>query len=207
MLYYQAIDAPTLELLKKLLAQEVFQEMRLAGGTSLALQYGHRKSIDIDLFGILSADSLAIDSALNYTGEVRKLQNSQNIKSYSIDGIKVDIVNYTFPWISPLITEDTLRLAGQLDIAAMKLAAITGRGAKKDFFDLYFLLKHFSLTELLACYTQKYADGSSFLVLKSITYFEDAEEDADPVQLIPVTWEEVKKVISTESQLYLDSLS
>jgi len=207
MLYYKAIDAPTLALLKSLLAHEVFLQMRLAGGTALALQYGHRKSVDLDLFGIVTTDTLEVTAALGNMGEVRILQNTKNIKSYSINGIKVDIVNYPYPWISSVIIEDNIRLADEKDIAAMKLAAITGRGSRKDFFDLYFLLKHFSLPELLACYVKKYADGSEFLVLKSITYFEDAEDDADPLQLIPVTWAEVKKGITTVSQRYLSSLS
>lgn len=181
--------------------------MRLVGGTSLALQYGHRKSIDIDLFGILPPDSIAISSSLNSLGEVKNLQNLKNIKSYLINGIKVDIVNYPYPWISELIEADSLRLADEKDIAAMKLAAITGRGSKKDFFDLYFLLKHYSLQELLNFYTKKYSDGSVFMVLKSLTYFDDAEEDVDPVQLIPVTWQEIKEVITGRHKEYLDALA
>ncbi len=207
MLHYQTIDTPTLELLKQLLSIDVFQQMRLAGGTSLALQYGHRKSIDIDLFGILPPDSIAINSALRSLGEVKNLQNHQNIKSYIINGIKVDIVNYPYPWIRPLIIEDDLRLASDKDIAAMKLAAITGRGSKKDFVDVYFLLKHYSFTELLNFYKEKYNDGSVFMVLKSLTYFDDAEEDAGPLQLIPVTWDEIKKAIVSQHKEYLDSLS
>ncbi len=207
MLHYQTIDTPTLELLKKLLALDVFQQMRLVGGTSLALQYGHRKSIDIDLFGILPSDSIAISASLSSLGDVKNLQNLENIKSYIINGIKVDIVNYPYPWISEIIEEDSLRLADEKDIAAMKLAAITGRGSKKDFFDLYFLLKHYSVLELLNFYSKKYSDGSVFMVLKSLTYFDDAEEDADPLQLIPVTWPEIRKTIVTKHKEYLDALS
>lgn len=134
MLHYQTIDSPTLELLKKLLSLTGFEPLRLAVGTSLALQYGHRKSIDLDLFGELQLDAVMLSAALSSLGEVRNLQNLQRIKSYLINGIKVDIVNYPYPWISPLLTVDQLRLASDKDIAAMKLAAITGRGAKKDFF-------------------------------------------------------------------------
>ncbi len=181
--------------------------MRLAGGTSLALQYGHRKSIDIDLFGILPPDTIAINLALSSLGEVKNLQNHQSIKSYLVNGIKVDIVNYPYPWIGPLIIEDDLRLASDKDIAAMELAAITGRGSKKDFVDVYFLLKHYSFTELLDFYKEKYKDGSVFMVLKSLTYFDDAEEDAGPLQLVPVYWDEIKNEIRTQHQTYLNSLS
>ncbi len=207
MLHYKTIDTPTLELLKQLLSLDVFQHMRLAGGTSLALQYGHRKSIDIDLFGILPPDTIAINLALSSLGEVKNLQNHQSIKSYLVNGIKVDIVNYPYPWIGPLIIEDDLRLASDKDIAAMELAAITGRGSKKDFVDVYFLLKHYSFTELLDFYKEKYKDGSVFMVLKSLTYFDDAEEDAGPLQLVPVYWDEIKNEIRTQHQTYLNSLS
>jgi predicted nucleotidyltransferase component of viral defense system len=207
MLHYQTIDTTTLEVLKKLLSVEIFRHMRLAGGTSLALQYGHRKSIDLDLFGTLPPDSIAITAELGLMGDVQNLQNHQNIKSYIINGIKVDFVNYPYPWIRPLIVEDNLRLASDIDIAAMKLAAITGRGSKKDFIDLYFLLNRYSLPELLNFYAEKYTDGSVFMVLKSLTYFDDAEEDAEPLQLMTYSWAEVKKEIKMQHKKYLDSLS
>lgn len=207
MLHYQAIDSTTLELLKKLLRLAGFEQLRLAGGTSLALQYGHRKSIDLDLFGEFTLDTIMLSSYLGSMGEVKILQNLQHIKSYLINGIKVDIVNYPYPWIGPLLSIDQVRLASDRDIGAMKLAAITGRGAKKDFFDLYFLLKRFTLRELLSFYNQKYMDGSAFMVIKSLVYFEDAEADVDPVQLIPASWSDVKSSIVHHQKEYLDNLT
>lgn len=207
MLHYQAIDSTTLELLKKLIRLAGFEQLRLAGGTSLALQYGHRKSIDLDLFGEFTLDTIMLSSYLGSMGEVKILQNLQHIKSYLINGIKVDIVNYPYPWIGPLLSIDQVRLASDRDIGAMKLAAITGRGAKKDFFDLYFLLKRFTLRELLSFYNQKYMDGSAFMVIKSLVYFEDAEADVDPVQLIPASWSDVKSSIVHHQKEYLDNLT
>ena len=75
----------------------------------------------------------------------------------------------------------------------MKLAAITGRGTKKDFIDIYFLLKGFHLRELLDFYNEKFPDGSEFLVLKSLTYFADAET---PVMLDQIYWEDIKIFIN-----------
>lgn len=207
MLHDQAIDSTTLELLKKLLRLAGFEQLRLAGGTSLALQYGHRKSIDLDLFGEFTMDTIMLSSYLGSIGEVKILQNLQHIKSYLINGIKVDIVNYPYPWIGPLLSIDQVRLASDRDIGAMKLAAITGRGAKKDFFDLFFLLKRFTLRELLSFYNQKYMDGSAFMVIKSLVYFEDAEADVDPVQLIPASWSDVKSSIVHHQKEYLDNLT
>lgn len=193
MLLYKAIDAPTLEILKSLLQIPAFRKLRLVGGTSLALQLGHRKSIDIDLFGSLDADEQAISKSFRDFKSVKILQKSENITIYSIEGIKVDIVNYSYPWLSPVIEEDGIRLAQMDDIAAMKLSAITGRGTKKDFVDIAFLLQRFNLRQMLEFYTRKYYDGSEFLVIKSLTYFDDADQEKDPIMLKEMKWEETKR--------------
>ena len=203
MLHYQTVDTPTLELLRSLLSVDIFKELRLVGGTSLALQYGHRKSIDIDLFGRLDADIFEINSALSDLGEIKIIKDSKNIHVYLVNGIKVDIVNYPYPWIGKLITTDKLRLADENDIAAMKLAAVTGRGTKKDFYDLYLLLKYISLADMLKLYESKYKDGSLFMVLKSLIYFDDADEDIMPALLRPVAWDTVKDSILKAYKEYM----
>ncbi len=78
----------------------------------------------------------------------------------------------------------------------MKLAAITGRGTKKDFIDIYFLLNRFSFRQMLGFYEQKYHDGSLFMVLKSLSYFEDAEQDIMPKMFNEINWDKVKKKIT-----------
>lgn len=206
MLYYETIDPPTLELLKNLLAFREFSELRLAGGTSLALQIGHRKSIDLDLFGKLEADEFSISRCLNNLGPVVLLKQSQNINIYLVNGVKVDLVNYPYPWIESVNNSDQLRLAGKKDIAAMKLAAITGRGTRKDFIDLYFLLQENSLKTLLSYYTEKFSDGSPFLVLKSLAYFDDAENEETPYMLKNIKWNVVKGKILSELEDYLGNI-
>jgi hypothetical protein len=183
-----------------------FKELRLVGGTSLALQIGHRSSIDIDLFGILDADEFEIDKILNKIGSITLLKKTKNINIYLIDGIKVDLVNYHYPWLGETIIEDNLRLAGTKDLAAMKLAAITGRGTKKDFVDLNFLLQIYNLEEMLGFYKLKYNDASEILVLKSLTYFEDADTEEDPRMLMSMNWEKVKDLITISMQKYITNL-
>jgi predicted nucleotidyltransferase component of viral defense system len=196
MLHYQSIHPKTLELLKELQQTEFLQTFNLVGGTALALQIGHRKSIDIDLFGRTDFESSELNTKLNaLQREIKIIKNSKNINIYSIDQIKVDIVNYHYPWLQPTLTMNGLKLASIEDIAAMKLAAVTGRGTKKDFIDLFFLLKKYSLYDLIDFYNRKYADGSVFMVLKSLTYFEDAESDPLPEMLLPFDWEFMKKTI------------
>jgi len=203
MLQYQTIEPRVLELLKKLLQIDEFRELRLVGGTSLALQIGHRNSIDIDMFGTLEADEFEIDKILNKIGSITVLKKTKNINIYLIDGIKVDLVNYHYPWLGETIIEDNLRLAGAKDIAAMKLAAITGRGTKKDFIDLNFLLQFYTLEEMLGFYKLKYNDASEILALKSLTYFEDADNEEDPRMLMSMNWGNVKELITLSIKEYL----
>ena len=164
---------------------------------------GHRKSVDLDLFGDIDVDVLEINNSLSQVGNITLIKDSKNIHIYIVNGIKVDIVNYTYPWLNDSIEEDNIRMANCEDIAAMKLAAITGRGTKKDFIDLYFLLKQMTLPRMIKLYLNKYKDGSLFLVLKSLIYFEDAEPDVMPDMLIPVEWEEIKRSIILAHKEYM----
>ena len=195
MLQYQTIYPATLQLLKDLQSLESLKECRLVGGTALALQLGHRRSVDLDFFGTIPETSDEIQDILREHHEVSIVKESKNIHIYLIDGVKVDLVNYKYDWIDTPVEEDGIRLADVKDIAAMKVAAIIGRGTKKDFIDLYFLLKQFSLKELLELYLQKYPDGSLFIALKSLSYFEDAEADPMPVMFEHIEWTDVKSFI------------
>ena len=203
MLYYETVEPKTLGLLKKLQKIPEFSDLRLVGGTALALQLGHRKSIDIDLFGNISADNITISKKLDKIGQVTILKNSKHINIYLIDNIKVDIVNYHYKWLENSIIENELILADKKDIAAMKIAAITGRGTKKDFIDLFFLLKHYKFYEIINFYKQKYHDGSLFMVLKSLLYFVDAEEDDKPEMIISEKWLTIREFIKRTVEKYI----
>ena len=195
MLHYETVDEGTLGLLKQLQSLDILSEMRLVGGTSLALQIGHRKSIDIDLFGILNVEFDILIDELKTLGEVVLLKNSKNIHSLLINDIKVDIVNYNYKWLKNKMTIDNIYFATIEDIAAMKLNAIMGRGSKKDFIDLYFILKNYTLSTLIDLYSQKYHDGSIFLVLKSLAYFDDADEQEMPFMFHNTSWQTMKNNI------------
>ena len=111
----------------------------------MALQYGHRTSIDIDLFGTIDEDYEDLENVLRQSGQLTILKATRNIRIYAVNNIKVDIVNYSYRWIDKCVEEDGLRLASPKDIAAMKVNAIEGRGSKKDFIDIYCLLQHYTL--------------------------------------------------------------
>jgi len=199
MLSYQTIEPHTLELLKKLMAEPPLTGTRLVGGTSLALQYGHRSSVDLDFFGTLDDDPLSIRECLERIGHVGVLKETKTIRIYDLDKVKIDFVNYSrYQWLAEAITEDGLRLASPQDIAAMKVNAIEGRGTRKDFVDIYFLLQHYSLDDILGFYQEKYPEHSVFRALMSLTYFEDAEKQMMPKMFSKVTWDEMKAYIIKE---------
>ena len=195
MLHLETIEPKTLELLRKLQSLSIFENSRLVGGTALALQLGHRKSIDLDIFGKIAATPEEIQETCSEVGSLEISKTSKNINIYWVDGIKVDCVNYPYEWLEECRVLDGVRLASISDIAAMKISAIINRGTKKDFIDLHFLLKAMSLNHILDLYDQKYTDGSRFIAIKSMTYFEDAESDPMPYMFEDVTWEDVKKSI------------
>lgn len=199
MLSFGTVEPHTLELLKSLTHEPLLSGMRLVGGTSLALQYGHRKSVDLDFFGEIRGDVAETNEMLSSYGRVQPIKVTNTIRIYQLDGIKIDFVDYSrYSWIDDSVREDDLRLASPKDIAAMKVNAVEGRGSRKDFVDIYFLLQHYSLSEILQFYRQKYPEHSFFRALMSLTYFDDAEQQMMPVMLSEVSWEEMKQYISME---------
>ena len=180
MLQTQTVVPNLLELLKKLMSEKLFSEFNLVGGTALALQIGHRNSIDIDLFGNKNINQNLFEEKIREFGKVEVSQSSKNILITKINDVKVDFVNYKYPLLTDFLIVDNIRMLSTQDIAAMKLNAIMGRGSRKDFIDLYFLLNEFSLKEIFNFYTQKFTDHSIFLVQKSLTYFEDADIQPQP---------------------------
>lgn len=195
MLHLSTVDPATLELLKQLQQLPALTNTRLVGGTALALQYGHRKSVDLDFFGLIDTEPQELISQLKSVGQLTILKDSANIHIYLINGVKVDIVNYIYNWIDTPVCEKGILMASPKDIGAMKLTAIVGRGTKKDFIDLYYLLQHYSLQKMFSFYEQKYPDGSTFMVLKSLCYFDDAEMEMTPYLMHPISWEEMKQAI------------
>ncbi len=198
MLQTQTVVPDLMELLRKLMKVDDFLNFYLVGGTSLSLQMGHRNSVDIDLFGKQEIDSDLFLNILNEFGKTEVKQSSKNILITDINGLKVDFVNYRYDLLDEPIEFDGIRMLSKKDIAAMKLNAIAGRGSKKDFIDLYFLMSEFSIKEMLQFYNQKYFDGSEFMVVKSLSYFEEANEQPQPQMFKDFDWEICKQKIIEE---------
>lgn len=196
MLSYHAVTSHTLELLNRLSSELASTDLRLVGGTALALQYGHRNSVDLDFFGTLDDGVLNLHEVLGSIGRYEVIKETAHIRVYILEGVKIDFVDYSqYPWIDAPVMEDGLCLASPRDIAAMKINAIEGRGSRKDFIDIYFLLQHYSLNEILGFYQQKYPNYSIFRALKSLSFFADAEAQLMPIMYSSISWEEMKQQV------------
>lgn len=211
MLQYGAVHPETLELLEILQKSKSLYGFFLVGGTALALHLGHRISVDLDLFFNNDFETANILQELHDDIEfvviMQKDKNSMIInarKRYSDNEfVKVDFVKYSYPLINKVIKTEGIRLLSIEDIVAMKLSAIANRGAKKDFYDIYELLKKYSLSDMFKLFSEKYPEIAHFHILKSLTYFDDAETQFDPISLNNTGWEEVKSIIENKVSDYL----
>lgn len=195
---------------------------RLVGGTSLSLQIGHRKSIDIDLFSSQrNNDYDKIFSELQKKFEhnfVPVVRPHNGIKS-EINGIKVDIVDWGDRWIREPVMENAIRLASREDIIAMKIDVFCSdlnpnfpmkpRYEKKDFIDVAVLLNEFALDEMLLFYNLKFPANSldTRVIIERMSRFDRAENTELPLMLIDFSWEEAKSKISSTLAEYVKKLS
>lgn len=179
----------------------------LAGGTALALELGHRISVDLDFF---SQDTFSVSSLvakLNTLGNLKIEDQSEDTFNGSLDGVKISFFYYPYPLLFPTKEYNNVRLADERDIGAMKVQAISGRGNKKDFVDLFVLLQKYSLQELVDFFHKKYEkfNYNQLHILKSLSYFYDADTNPEPVYIHPISWNEVKKVIKNIVDEYTKS--
>ncbi len=204
MLQTRTIEPTTLGILKNLMAEPLLEPFYLVGGTALALQLGHRLSMFThhpyekeSLFDVLRQEH-------NLTIE---LTNNVITIGY-INDVKIDIVNVRYVPQFPMLNVEGVRMLDIRDIAAMKLNAVTQRGNKKDFYDMYFLFKQIPLSDMLTVFEEKFKTQNTFQVIKSLTYFTDADEFSDPIVFDKnLTWANVKKSISKTVDNFLTNSS
>ena len=195
MLHYETIAPATRELLNKLMSDDRLQDFVLVGGTSLALQLGHRLSVDLDLFTNtdFSEESLRSYLEQNYQFQADFMERS-TVKG-EIDGVQIDCIAHCYPWLKPCMQDNGWRLAQLEDIAAMKLNAIAGNGTRiKDFIDMAYLSSVFSLEQMLGFYEQKYR-SNTLMPLKGLIFFDDINKE-EPVHMAdgkPLQWKRIEK--------------
>jgi len=180
----------------------------LAGGTALALELGHRISIDLDFFTEDSFSTSVLVEKLKTIGKLKVEDQSDRTLNGSLDGVKISFFNYQYKLTFPTIEYKGVSLADERDIAAMKIVAVSGRGTKKDFVDLFVLLKIYSLEAILEFFNEKYKECNYNIVhiSKSLTYFLDADKNPDPEMLVTYNWNEIKKYITRIIDQYMKFL-
>ena len=178
----------------------------LAGGTGLALALGHRRSHDFDFFSKeLFDEGILIQELHKSIGKFSVESKAPHTLHIDGDGVKVTFLGYNYPLLFPALEyivqrKMIFKVADLRDIACMKIDAIASRGAKRDFIDLYTVAREFGLGDLLRLFDQKYA-GTHYNhvhILKSLSYFDDAESEPMPEMLTNLTWEKVKDFFLSE---------
>jgi hypothetical protein len=175
------------------LAQLVEPSTYLAGGIAVALRLHHRQSRDLDLFTIASDPSALAASVVD--PDIRILARSQGTLQLEVGGVPASILRYNYPLLGPpeIVPGIAVRVASLDDLECMKLAAIAGRGAARDFWDLHALLtaRGRTLTQALDAYTRKYTAEDIGHVVRSLVYFTDAEAEPMPTGLTEEHWRRI----------------
>jgi hypothetical protein len=179
----------------------VLDRCYLAGGTGLALRLGHRRSNDLDFFSRDPVEPESLIRRMRTLTGFALVSQAPDTLHVTIQDIKVSFLAYPYPVLFPFATFLGANVADPRDIACMKLSAIASRGTKRDFIDLYLMAKQCSLAHLLEGFKQKYAEVNYSLthLLKSLTWFEDADKEPMPDMLAPLSWEDVKMFLRGEA--------
>ena len=177
----------------------------LAGGTGLALQFGHRLSLDLDFFVPELFDEDLFLQRLQMRAGFTLVAKAPHTLHATIQETKVSLFGYAYPVLFPHALFLDVPIADARDIACMKVSAIASRGTKRDFIDLYDACVRFGLAEILTLFARKYvqANYNRTHILKSLTFFSDAEKDPMPHMLVPRTWDEVKRFFRREATRFL----
>ncbi len=191
----------TLSTLLALRDANLLEGFYLAGGTGLALQFGHRLSRDLDFFSREHFGEEAYLQRLKVLGDFSISVKAPDTLHTTILGTKTSFIAYTYPTLFSTKSFLEVAVADARDIACMKVSAIASRGAKRDFVDLFACAHRFGLKEILQLFDRKFAqvNYNKIHILKSLAYFADADKDPSPQMLEPFDWEAVKQFFRTEA--------
>ncbi len=206
-LWHKEVIPEEAERVLEALSRAKIQSFYLAGGTALALKLGHRLSRDLDFFSAEPFNEEALLSELARLEKLSLLSKGRETLHLSIMGIKVSFIGYLYPMLFPCSSFSGIRVGDPRDIACMKIAAVAGRGTRRDFVDLYFLAKQYGMAHLFELFRKKYAriDFNMVHALKSLAYFKDAEEEPMPNLLVPVSWDEITRFFRQETPKIMQS--
>lgn len=191
------IAPSTFSLIRELQALPELKDFHLVGGTALALQLGHRNSVDIDLFCLNEFNDDSILNLLNNNFSVVEVFRRKNSVILLINNIKTDFLRHNHKLLQQPLTEEGITFLQKEDIAAMKFHAIIQSAKRlKDFIDIYYLLEHFSMDQMIGFFTRKYEYTNPMIAMKAINFFDDIDENIDPPKTLkPISLKEIKKRI------------
>ncbi|MCX6783898.1 MAG: nucleotidyl transferase AbiEii/AbiGii toxin family protein [candidate division WWE3 bacterium] len=183
--------------LDKIKSKPEFTDFYLSGGTALSLQLGHRESEDLDFFTSKEFNPEMLQTKLLPLGDISDATLEKNTLNLFLDGVKIQFLYYPYRMLENLVPYENINLSSVIDVACTKLITISARGSKKDFIDLYFLLQTYTLVKLFENLDKKYqgVNYNHIHIVKSLTYFDDADAQPMPRMHQEADWEEIKKVI------------
>ena len=196
----KVIPASTETTLGVLRDARLLDDFYLAGGTGLALQFGHRLSLDLDFFAKEQFDEEMLLQRVRMLDGFALVAKAPYTLHTTIREIKVSFLGYAYPVLFPTSPFLDVAVADPRDIACMKVSAVASRGTKRDFVDLYRCAERFGLKEILRLFDQKYVQThlSRIHILKSLIFFDDADKDPMPHMLVTLDWDEVKQYFLRE---------
>jgi len=210
-LHDEVLDASTRRVFKNLGGQPELAGFYLAGGTGAALHLGHRRSDDLDLFSERPWAWERVGTALSAAGAVDVDRLEPGTFVGAVNGVRVSLFHYPNVLLEePATTSSGLPVAGLVDIGCMKLVAVAQRGSRKDFIDLYYLGREgITIRELLRLLARKMPgiEHNPVHVLRSLAFFEDAEDEPDPVMLVPYRWADVRRYCLEQADALLEEIA
>lgn len=198
--YLDVLPDDSKEVISILESLSITRQFYLAGGTGSALYLGHRLSGDLDFFTYDNFDEPLLISKLSEIGKFHLEQRSEQTVIGILNNTKLAFFGYRYPLLFPLEKIKGINIANLIDIACMKVDAISSRGSKRDFIDVYFIAMVAPLPKILSSFENKYAsiNYNMMHIKKSLVYFLDAEDDPMPVMIKPVDWDEIKLFFQEE---------
>jgi len=197
----EVIPATTETTLGVLRDAQLVDSFYLAGGTGLALQFGHRLSLDLDFFAEENFDEEALLQRVQTLAGFALTAKAPYTLHATVQATKVSFLGYAYPVLFPTNPFLDVAIADPRDIACMKVSAVASRSTKRDFVDLYVCAERYGLKEILRIFDQKYTQThySRLHILKSLTFFADAEKDPMPHMLVTLDWDTVKQFFLRET--------
>jgi hypothetical protein len=206
-MFEQGINKDTKRVLEKITSIVNEMEFYLAGGTGLSLLLGHRESVDLDFF---RKESFNTEDLLKKLPGFTVLDKKKDTLTGKIENVNISFFSYDYPLLSDTLDYKGIKIASILDIALMKLSAVMQRNTRKDFIDLYFIIKdHLPLLGLIKQFGNKFNQSSevSIPILKSLTYFVETETEPMPHMFITINWENIKTFFISESKQVMEQLT